>query len=188
MITHSGVELGTVRRINVGSGRYPLLHYCNIDNDPAALCDLLTSVPPLPFECGQLDEVFAGHFLEHLDPEQADLFLNECHRCVRPGGLLAIVVPDTREVMRRYLDHTTEARVEYPIGVMNNCHDLDVICKLFLYSTVQESGHQWSYDLDTLRRLVERHGFAPRREINRWMDPRITIGGWYQCGLEAERL
>jgi hypothetical protein len=128
--------------------------------------------------------VFAGHFLEHLTPDQARAFLAECHRCLVPGGRLGLVVPDTREIMRRYAVglHT---RVEYPEGTFLDAGDLDAICALFLYSTVQDSPHLWSYDLDTLTRLVEGAGFQVMGEIDRYADPRVSTSRWYQCGVDA---
>jgi predicted SAM-dependent methyltransferase len=146
--------------------------------------DACATVPPLPYPDGSLDEIYAGHVLEHLTPAAADLLLLECRRCLVPGGTMGIVVPDTREIMTRWLAGTADT-VEYPADVIRPIADLDEVCALFLYSTVQESLHQWSYDLTTLRRRIERAGFLVTCEIDRWNDPRIPVGAWYQCGWDA---
>ena len=171
-------------RLNIGSGGHSLRDWCNIDNDPAACADLTLTVPPIPYDDDSIEEIYAGHFLEHLTQEDAGLFLDECWRCLKPGGKLGIVVPDIREVMQRYLSQQP-ARVEYPIGNWRDCRDLDQICDLFLYSTAQDSHHQWNYDLLTLGRLLEAHKFTTIGEINRWLDPRVPVGAWYQFGLDS---
>lgn len=174
------------RRLNVGCGEWPLLYWVNLDASPNVHADIHQQVPPLPFEDGSLDEIYAGHCLEHLSQADAKAFLIECQRCLVPGGKLGIVVPDTREIMARYLRGDIDA-VEFPAGVYRPIADLDQVCELFLYSTAQESPHQWSYDLATLKRLLEAHGFIVERQIDRYRDPRIPVGAWYQCGWDAHK-
>lgn len=174
----------TATRLNIGCGMHPLLNYCNIDDSPDAIADLLWSVPPIPYPDGSLDEIFAGHYLEHLTQDEADDFLIECHRCLRVGGKLGIVVPDTYEVMRRYVTRET-ARMEFPRGQWHDLTDLDEINYLILFSTVQPSNHKWAYDSTTLWRLLEHHHFRVTGEINRWLDPRVSVGAWYQMGLDS---
>jgi len=172
------------RRLNVGCGAFPLPYFTNLDADSAAFADVYACVPPLPFADGALDEIYAGHFLEHLTPAEADTFLAECRRCLVPNKRLGVVVPDTRQILTRWLLGAPEC-VEYPVGTWHPVADLDAVCRLFLYSTVQESPHRWSYDLGTLARRVEAAGFVVTGEIDRYHDPRIPVGAWYQCGLDC---
>ena len=46
---------------------------------------------PLPFEDGAVGEIWALHFLEHID--NVVELLGECHRVLAPGGVMNIVVP-----------------------------------------------------------------------------------------------
>lgn len=146
--------------------------------------ELHCAVPPIPYEDESLNEIWSGHMLEHLEPEKATEFLAECYRCLVPGGKLGILVPDTREIMRRYLEQTDD-QVQYPLGTWRRVADLDEVCALFLYSTVQDSRHAWSYDADTLRRAMERAGFGEFMEIDRHQDYRIPVGAFYQVGFDA---
>lgn len=181
-LDHERLEATARRRVNVGSGQHPLRYWRNLDADPDALADVFASVPPLPFDDASLDEIYAGHFLEHLTEEEAALFMRECMRCLVPGGRLGILVPDTREVMKRYLAGSIDAveydRVWYPVK------DLNAVCRLFLYSTIQRSHHVWAYDLVSLGELGVKHGFKIYKEIDRFNDPRIPVGAWYQCGWD----
>ena len=172
------------RRLNVGCSVHPLLYFVNLDEDPNAIADLYQHVPPIPFEDGSLDEIYAGHFLEHLSRPNAALFLAECFRCLAPGGKLGVVVPDTREILTRWLAGSLDC-VEYPVNTWHAVADLDAVCGLFLYSTVQESPHLWSYDQGTLARAMTRAGFVNLQEIDRYRDPRIPVGAWYQVGVDG---
>lgn len=184
---HLKLAAPVATRINIGCGDHPLLDWCNIDASPKAHCDFIATIPPIPYESNSLEEIFAGHYLEHLTQDEAQEFLAECHRCLIPGGILGIVVPDTREVIKRYLDPKSNARIEFPRGSWFDLHDMNNLCKFFFYSTAQESHHQWSYDKDSLTKLLEKSGFIVKGEINRWMDPRISVGAWYQFGLDATK-
>jgi predicted SAM-dependent methyltransferase len=175
------------RRLNVGCGDHPLEGWTNLDAGPefcAHGADIYATVPPLPFDDESLDEIFAGHFLEHLKPEDAITFLTECRRVLVTGGTLGIVVPDTREIMRRWIAGAID-EVEFPRGTFWKIADLDHVCSLFLYSTVQNSHHLWSYDKETLKRRFEATGFQVIKEINRYSDPRLGTSQWYQCGWDA---
>ncbi len=172
------------RRLNVGCGRYPLRYYTNLDADVTARADVHCRVPPLPYADESLDEVWACHFLEHLPPEEGFAFLRECYRCLVPGGQLGVVVPDTREIARRYLAGAID-HIEYPEGVYWPVASLDTLCSLFFYSTAQDSPHRWCYDAQTLAQRLRRAGFERLREIDRYTDPRLGSGQWYQCGWQA---
>jgi predicted SAM-dependent methyltransferase len=174
----------SARRLNVGAGRHPLPYWTNCDADPNIPADLHFTAPPLPFADGSLDDIYAGHFIEHLTPEDARLFLAECFRCLSPGGRLGIVVPDTREIMRRYLAGAPD-EMEYPQGEWSKVADLDAVCRLFLYSTAQDSPHKWSFDADSLRRVMTEADFVNFTPIDRYHDPRLGTGQWYQVGWNA---
>jgi predicted SAM-dependent methyltransferase len=172
------------RRLNVGCGMYPLLYWVNADMNPECPADLHVKMPPIPYADGALDEIYAGHFLEHLTPDEATEFLQECYRCLSPGGRLGIVVPDTREIMKRHLRRDID-QIEHPRGCWTRIADLDDVCALFFYSTVQESGHKWSYDLDTLARKLKGAGFVIVGEIDRFHDARLGSAQWFQCGIDC---
>ena len=57
-----------------------------------------------PFPKDSFDAAYGSHVLEHLDPDAAMRLLRECHRILRQGGLLRIVVPNLEAIARLYLD------------------------------------------------------------------------------------
>ena len=55
---------------------------------------------------GSVDVVFTSNFFEHLPDKRALLrTLDECHRVLRPGGRLLVLMPNLRRVGQRYWDY-----------------------------------------------------------------------------------
>lgn len=176
---HSAVKL------NVGCGEWLIGGYVNIDADPEQHVDLVATVPPIPYADDSVDEVWACHFLEHLDQQTGAVFLRECYRVLRPGGVVGIVVPDTRAIAAAYLEGRQAVEEPNSGGRLRWLRDLDDVCAMFLFSTVQPSHHKWAYDIFTLARALGSAGFPSLREIDRMDDPRLGTGQVYQCGLEG---
>jgi hypothetical protein len=171
-------------KLNVGAGQFPLKGFVNIDPDPSTPADVHLDVPPFPYADASAEEVYLGHVFEHFLPFRAKELLAECLRVLIPGGRLGVVVPDTRAIMRRWLDGPATV-VEMPRGSFWDMSDLDQVCGVFLYSVIQPSHHLWSYDLDTLGRALTRAGFVNLQPIDRFRDPRIQVGAWWGCGWDA---
>lgn len=59
---------------------------------------------PWSFKTGSVDVVYASHLFEHLSLPAADLFVGEAYRCLKPGGVIRIVVPDLYKIAKKYLE------------------------------------------------------------------------------------
>ena len=57
----------------------------------------------LPFDSNSISLVYSSHFLEHIPLHQISFFLKECHRVLKPGGVIRLVLPDFEEMCREYL-------------------------------------------------------------------------------------
>jgi predicted SAM-dependent methyltransferase len=159
-------------RINLGCGKRKLDGFINVDRDNSRSPDVCAEASDYLHGITDetVDEVYAGHFLEHLERDDGLQILREVYRVLKPAGKVGLVVPDTHEIMRRIC-----------AGEL----DLDEACSYYLYSTVQPSRHRWSYDERTLARLLEEARFVVDKPIDRWNDPRLVAGVWWQCGLDA---
>lgn len=101
----------SVKKLNLGCGARALPSWTNLDFQavPGLVLahDLRT---PLPFSNDTFDVVYHSHVLEHLSPADAARFLAECHRVLRPGGVLRVLVPDLEDKARLYLEKLAAAR------------------------------------------------------------------------------
>ena len=57
----------------------------------------------IPFPDESFDVVYHSHVLEHFSKKEAEPFIKECYRVLRPQGVLRVVVPDLEEIVRMYL-------------------------------------------------------------------------------------
>ena len=64
---------------------------------------LYDTAPPLPFEDGSFDLVYAGYLVEFLhDPTTVYQLFCECRRVLKPGGVLAVVSSDFMAMGREF--------------------------------------------------------------------------------------
>jgi predicted SAM-dependent methyltransferase len=55
----------------------------------------------LPFDDGTVPAVYSAHFFEHLSKSQTVELLRECHRVLKPGGIIRICVPSLDEEIQK---------------------------------------------------------------------------------------
>lgn len=115
--------------LNIGCGKVdrrqstPEVLWINIDADPAVNPDLVASVSDLDTRfMGQADEIVANDILEHIPYAQNNhtehqIVLNSWVRCLKPGGVIRVQVPDPDAIIALYqngsLDETAMLRVIY---------------------------------------------------------------------------
>ncbi len=89
-------------RLHLGCGPNHLPAWVNVDLVSTG-ADLAWDLSrPAPCPDGSIAAIFHEHLLEHL-PLPAGLgFLRECHRLLRPGGILRVGVPDFGRYARDY--------------------------------------------------------------------------------------
>lgn len=67
---------------------------------------------PLPFPDNHFDIVYSSHFIEHIPKSRIEKFMNECHRVLKPGGTIRIVVPDFENIAREYVKNIDSGKNE----------------------------------------------------------------------------
>jgi hypothetical protein len=50
-----------------------------------------------------VEVIYSSHLLEHLSREDGRRFLEQCHRVLRAGGIMRVVVPDLRHCVDEYV-------------------------------------------------------------------------------------
>jgi SAM-dependent methyltransferase len=92
------------RKLNLGCGNRFHPDWTNIDiatSSPLVIRHNLRK--GIPFAGDTFEVCYHSHILEHFDREQAPAFLAECHRVLKPGGVIRVAVPDLEQIARLYL-------------------------------------------------------------------------------------
>jgi predicted SAM-dependent methyltransferase len=115
----------------------------------------------LPFGDGCVDWVYAEHLIEHVPLLVAIRWLTEVRRILAPGGLLRITTPDLSTYAR---GHVTRdgffAKQRRRLHVMRVGPPMPERPAFMVNQIFYLYGHRWLYDLDELRYVLARAGFA----------------------------
>lgn len=134
-------------RLNLGCNWYTLEGFTNIDIDPTYHPDLVADVRNLPYEPGTVDEIYAGHLLEHLDWDEGQAALRHWHSILKTGGQIMFTVPDFDYLAKAYLANPTPDN-------MRKMNDL------YIYSYAQKSLHRYCYGPSLLKTAMVGVGFG----------------------------
>lgn len=135
--------------------------WVNIDLNSSVADLLLDLRKELPFKDKTCSEVYSEHFLEHLEyPYDAEQFLKQIKRVLKPGGKLTIVVPDTAWPMKSYFEGysapyfaITKAKKWHPVEYAFRMEHLN-------YHFRQGGEHHYAYDEELLKGLLKRMDFV----------------------------
>ena len=155
-------------RVNVGCGRRPVNGWINLDLFRSQEVYFWDCRHGLPFQDNSVAAIYSEHAFEHFEVEsEAKPFLRECLRCLIPGGVLRLVVPDAGAYLESYgKDWETFARMRPLQRVQNGWRDSWLGA---VYSTQmqfinavfrQGNQHKYAYDAETLVAMVMEAGFA----------------------------
>jgi len=80
-------------KLEIGCGATPREGYRGVDMQDFGQEFVYDVRRPIPFDDESVDEIYCSHFLEHLDQDNVVKFLKQCHRMLKKGGQLWIIVP-----------------------------------------------------------------------------------------------
>jgi predicted SAM-dependent methyltransferase len=146
-------------QINIGCGELVVPGWINLDQHPRKGAYYTHALDGLPFPDAAASRIHCEHFLEHLQFEHARRFLAECHRVLRPGGWLRVIVPDAGRYCEAYVRNDAEffARLERLGGAAERlATPMQVINQMFRMG----GDHLFAWDLETLRQALAGAGFT----------------------------
>ena len=95
--------MGHEIRVNIGAGHISLPEYLNVDVRELPGIDIVADVTDLPFESGELTEIFSSHVLEHFPVEELKRrVLPYWVGLLKHGGKLVAVVPDIETMVMEH--------------------------------------------------------------------------------------
>jgi SAM-dependent methyltransferase len=168
--------------LNLGSGCERLPGFVNVDyfyfrKHVDLALDLRYA---LPFDDGVWQGIFCHHVFEHVPHDAALRLLDECHRTLRTGGTLRIVVPDAGRALRLYASTNPSERVgiyqlyERTYGAPKFRTPLEVVNYL-TYGT-DFNPHAYAWDFETLELVLKAAGFrhVQLSSLNASADPLLN--------------
>ena len=106
-----------------------------------------------PLRSGSAKYIFSEHVFEHFGyPDEIGHVLGECHRILRPGGVLRVIVPNAERYLQAYAEDD-ESFIREVGG--ESASKLSVVNVM-----MRENGfHKYAYDYDELERVLRTAGF-----------------------------
>jgi predicted SAM-dependent methyltransferase len=148
-------------RVNVACGPQVLPGFANLDLFPCRAEVIGWDCRrALPLADGSAAGIRVEQFVEHLEPrEELPTFLRDCHRALRAGGVLRVIVPDAERYLRAYCREDLEGFRDlavpdpFPADLPTR---MDVVNHVFH----QWHEHRWGYDFETLGHRLRGAGFV----------------------------
>lgn len=132
-----------VYRLTGAKHYYSQDEYCRLLADHRFVHHDLAS--GLPFKTGVVQYIYSSHFLEHLYKADAIRLLEECHRALKPGGVIRISIPD----------------LEYALNLYQLGRKEEMLANYFFVEDGENhfSRHKYMYDFPMLKTVLEQVGF-----------------------------
>lgn len=133
-----------------------IFKFINLDwSDKIFIHDLRKT---FPWKDNSVDVIYSSHTLEHLSRAEGRNFLRECHRVLKPRGIIRIVVPDLSAIINKYRQGEIAAdEVLDEIGVSYDSPK-DGVLKRKLAPFIRFP-HKCMYDTPTLLQIMSEIGF-----------------------------
>ena len=153
--------------VNIGCGPFGQDGWVNLDLFPAPGVTVRVDCRRhLPLGDGAARGIHVEHYLEHLEPTtERARFLAECRRCLEPGGVLRIVVPDMRKYIEAYLAPGWGVLNEVGCGGELPQATFATKIEALNHVFVQDGEHYGGFDAEYLRRTLEQAGFADIEQV-----------------------
>ncbi len=126
----------------MGSWNHKLEGFINIDIDPKVNPDLVCDAAKLPYDNNSIDEIYAGHLLEHFTLKEGHRALSEWKRVLKTGGIITITVPDTEKGLSEFrkgnIDLEWFEQIVYGASDRDQQHHHQVFTEDILFSMISQ--------------------------------------------------
>jgi predicted SAM-dependent methyltransferase len=115
-----------------------------------------------PYEDASIDHIYSSHTFEHLFHDKALDTSRECHRVLKPNGILRIVVPDLYDAITKYVEEYRRKISSYEAGKFDAIFHHDI--NRLYHTDAKLFDHKYMYDYISLSQLMYRAGFRVIRK------------------------
>lgn len=153
------------RKLHIGCGPMMLDGWLNTDMEPARGPGIvyLDITERQPFPDGSFSFIYSEHLIEHVSLAAGIAHMKDCHRVLKPGGVMRIATPDLQFLLD-YFSGTplTPVQAGFLKEMMDEFHPGLPMSSpaILLNEFVRDWGHQFIYDREVLRQSMELAGFA----------------------------
>lgn len=150
------------RKLHLGASFSCLEGWFNTDIEPVdRKVTYLDAARPFPFEDRTFDFIFSEHMIEHIRFEDGLDMLRECHRVLKPGGVVRIATPDLAVILGLHRPEKTDSQERYVNWIVQRClPGVDMCQDVFVINNAFRAwGHRFLYDRPTLAAAMHRAGF-----------------------------
>ena len=149
-------------KLNLGSGYYKLQGWINVDLDARSRPDVVADLAKgLPFADLTADFMHTEDFIDQLSLPDAMTFLVECHRILKPGGVIRVLTPDVEKLAQLYLEQPDRLLWLWRDAVSTPLV-LGTAAEVFNLG-MRIAGHTFLYDAETFSGMAEACGFRVQR-------------------------
>jgi len=147
------------RALHIGSGGHFLQGWINTDIVASPLTDVVFNIKEgFPVHSSSVQWIHSEDVLEHLDQETGRVFAQEAFRVLVPGGVMRVVTPDLRAIVRHvYLraEHRHLSWCAQKLGAETPCEAFNMHLRM-------NGEHRFLYDREQLETLFNSAGFKVR--------------------------
>jgi|LakMenEpi03Aug12_release.lakeMendotaPanAssembly.Ray.scaffolds.fasta_scaffold22915_2 SAM-dependent methyltransferase len=186
--------------LDLGCGWKTHPHMINLDWQWHPEIDLCWDVASkgIPLRDGFLSGIYSEHCLEHHPPQVILFLLAECYRCLRPGGVLRLILPDAQQYITTYqalINGQSHVSFPYPADIAWNgiSSPLLGVNRIFYQDRDSPHGHCFMFDNHLLNAFLSRVGFTSIQEkgFREGVDSQLLLDSgerWAESfAMEAQR-
>jgi predicted SAM-dependent methyltransferase len=135
-------------------------------NPNGSYCIGLDATKPFPLPDNRFDFIFCEHIIEHIPFEAGQGMLRECHRVLRPGGVIRIATPSLGFLLRIMSSDRSQLEQDYlKWAVKLFVRSAPAPTNAFFFNNfVRAWGHTFIYDRETLSLAMRTADFAGIKE------------------------
>jgi predicted SAM-dependent methyltransferase len=112
----------------------------------------------IPVLSNSTEVLYSSHMLEHLDRNEAKMFLAEARRVLGSGGIVRLAVPDIEQHVKAYI---SSGDADFFIESMQmSTPTVGKLSERLRILFIGVRHHQWMYDSKSLCKLLNNSGFT----------------------------